>query len=162
MQIAQAAPQAPVLVDEAYFEFHGETLMGASANRESFCGAYFFQRPTASPVCELAFLRETPGRWRWFAAWPRPTASTQPRSQFCRRRFTIRSMSIGYVAEVRRNRERLQLELGNLGLRYWPSHANFVLVRIGLAHAEFVRALRDRGILVRDRTLIPDAKVASA
>jgi len=56
-----------------------------------------------------------------------------------------------YVAQVLSSRERLQQELGALGLHYWPSHANFVLVRIGSAHAEFVRALRDRGILVRDR-----------
>ena len=49
------------------------------------------------------------------------------------------------------NRERLQQELSNLGLHYWPSHANFVLVHIGPAHAEFVQALRERGILVRDR-----------
>lgn len=49
------------------------------------------------------------------------------------------------------NRERLQQELDALGLHYWRSHANFVLVRIGAFHAEFVRALRDRGILVRDR-----------
>jgi histidinol-phosphate aminotransferase len=60
-----------------------------------------------------------------------------------------------YVAEVRSNRERLQRELGDLRLQYWPSHANFVLVRIGSAHAEFVRALRDRGILVRDRSSDP-------
>ena len=51
--------------------------------------------------------------------------------------------------------ERLQQELGNLGLHYWPSHANFVLVRIGSAHGEFVQALRTRGILVRDRNSDP-------
>ena len=56
-----------------------------------------------------------------------------------------------YAAEVRRNRELLQHELRTLGLQYWPSHANFVLVRIGEAHANFVEALRARGILVRDR-----------
>jgi histidinol-phosphate aminotransferase len=44
----------------------------------------------------------------------------------------------------------LEHELRILGLRYWPSLANFVLVRIGPAHAEFIRALRTRGILVRD------------
>jgi histidinol-phosphate aminotransferase len=60
-----------------------------------------------------------------------------------------------YVAQVLSNRERLQEELGNLGLHYWPSHANFVLVRIGPAHAEFVQDLRDRGILVRDRHTDP-------
>jgi histidinol-phosphate aminotransferase len=60
-----------------------------------------------------------------------------------------------YAAEVRQNRELLQQELGNLGLHYWPSHANFVLVRIGEAHATFVEALRARGILVRDRDSDP-------
>ena len=62
-----------------------------------------------------------------------------------------------YVAQVLRNRDRLQQELGNLGLRYWQSRANFVLVRIGPVHAEFVHALRDRGILVRDRNSDPGA-----
>src|SRR5208282_3391400 len=56
-----------------------------------------------------------------------------------------------YVAQVLNNRERLQRELGNFGMHYWPSHANFVLVRVGSGHGEFVQALRDRGILVRDR-----------
>jgi histidinol-phosphate aminotransferase len=45
----------------------------------------------------------------------------------------------------------LEQELGQIGLQYWPSRANFVLVRIGEKHAEFVQALRERGILVRDR-----------
>src|SRR5208282_3026149 len=48
-----------------------------------------------------------------------------------------------YVAQVLGNRERLQRELGNLGMHYWPSHANFVLVRVGAAHAEFVQSLRE-------------------
>jgi histidinol-phosphate aminotransferase len=60
-----------------------------------------------------------------------------------------------YVVQVVGSREKLQQELGALGLHYWASHANFVLVRIGSAHAEFVRALRDRGILVRDRSFDP-------
>src|SRR5260370_23200894 len=60
-----------------------------------------------------------------------------------------------YVAQVLSNRDILQQELCNLGLHYWPSHANFVLVRIGSAHAEFVEALRNRGILVRNRHTDP-------
>jgi len=60
-----------------------------------------------------------------------------------------------YAAEVRHNRELLQHALGSLGLRYWPSRVNFVLVRIGEAHATFVEALRARGILVRDRSTDP-------
>ena len=58
-------------------------------------------------------------------------------------------------AEVRRGRELLQQELATLGLRYWPSRANFVLVRVGPAHAGFIQALRSHGILVRDRNTDP-------
>src|ERR1039457_6437796 len=57
-----------------------------------------------------------------------------------------------YFAEVRRGRGMLERELTSLGLQYWPSRANFVLARVGAAHAEFVQALRARGILVRDRS----------
>jgi histidinol-phosphate aminotransferase len=60
-----------------------------------------------------------------------------------------------YVAEVHRGRELLQQQLKHLGLHYWPSHANFVLVRVGSAHAEFIQAMRARGILVRDRHTDP-------
>jgi len=64
-------------------------------------------------------------------------------------------LSPQYVAEVQRSRAALERELGALGLYYWPSRANFVLVRIGPAYAEFIQALRARGILVRDRHTDP-------
>ena len=60
-----------------------------------------------------------------------------------------------YVTEVQHGRGVLEQELRTLGLHYWPSRANFVLVRIGPTHSEFIQALRDRGILVRDRHTDP-------
>src|ERR1700691_1509179 len=60
-----------------------------------------------------------------------------------------------YVAEVQSGRAALEQECKALGLHYWPSRANFVLVRVGPAHAEFIQALRTRGILVRDRNADP-------
>jgi histidinol-phosphate aminotransferase len=63
-----------------------------------------------------------------------------------------------YVAEVQHGRDVLQQELKFLGLHYWPSRANFVLLRVGPAHAEFIQALRTRGILVRDRHADPSCE----
>jgi histidinol-phosphate aminotransferase len=60
-----------------------------------------------------------------------------------------------YVEGVQHGRGLLERELRTLGLQYWSSHANFVLVRVGPAHAEFIQALRTRGILVRDRNSDP-------
>jgi histidinol-phosphate aminotransferase len=156
IQIAQAAPQAAVLVDEAYFEFHGETLIGQI-------------RIDCRPQIENLFVARTLSKAYGLAGLRIGILAGEPRQIEMVRRvaspYSVNAAALAvlpealhdqeyvgrYVAQVRSNRERLQQELSALGLCYWPSHANFVLVRIGSAHAEFVRALREHGILVRDR-----------
>src|ERR1700682_2896413 len=155
IQIAQAAPQAAMLVDEAYFEFHGETLIDQTRQIENLFVARTFSKAyglaglrigvLAGEARQMAMVRRMASPYNVnAAALAVPPAALQDQEYVGR-----------YVAQVLSNRERLQEELGNLGLHYWPSHANFVLVRIGPAHAEFVQALRNRGILVRDRHTDP-------
>ncbi len=45
--------------------------------------------------------------------------------------------------------------LDELGVPYFPSEANFVLMRIGALHKELVAAMRMRGVLLRDRSADP-------
>ena len=160
LRIAEAAPQAALLVDEAYFEFYGETLL-ARADRPS----NIFVARTFSKAYGLAGMRVgvLVGDARQMAM-ARRVASP----------YNVNAVALAvlpeamrdtdyvehYVAEVRRNRDRLQRELGALGLHYWPSNGNFVLVHIGPLHGEFVQALRERGILVRDRNSDPGCKGA--
>jgi histidinol-phosphate aminotransferase len=56
-----------------------------------------------------------------------------------------------YVREVRESRTLLERALASLGIQFWPSHANFVMARVGAVRA-FVEQMRTRCILVRDRT----------
>src|SRR6202521_98000 len=160
IQIAQAAPQAAVLVDEAYFEFHGETLINQSFSNQSRQIENLFVARTFSKAYGLAGLRigVLAGDARQMTM-VRQVASP----------YNVNAAALAvlpealqdqeyvnrYVAQVLSNRKLLQQELGYLGLHYWPSHATLVLVRIGSAHAELVRALRDRGILARDRHTDP-------
>jgi histidinol-phosphate aminotransferase len=151
LQIAQAAPQAAMLVDEAYFEFHGETLVEHTRQIENLFVARTFSKAyglaglrigiLAGDARQIAMVRRVASPYNVNAVALAVLPDAVQDQDYVAR----------YVMQVLNNRERLQQELGNLGLHYWPSHANFVLVRIGPAHAEFVRALRDRGILVRDR-----------
>jgi histidinol-phosphate aminotransferase len=60
-----------------------------------------------------------------------------------------------YVSEVQATRTEFEAALDTAGVRRWPSRANFILVEIGARHAEFVRLLRDAGVLVRDRSSDP-------
>jgi histidinol-phosphate aminotransferase len=45
--------------------------------------------------------------------------------------------------------------LRELGVPYFPSHANFVLMKIGPKHKELVAAMRRHGVLLRDRSADP-------
>jgi len=42
-----------------------------------------------------------------------------------------------------------------LGVEFFPSHANFVLMKIGTKHTELVKTMRARGVLLRDRSTDP-------
>ena len=60
-----------------------------------------------------------------------------------------------YVDEVLAARADFEAALDAAGVRRWPSRANFILVEIGAQHAEFVRLMREAGVLVRDRSSDP-------
>ena len=59
-----------------------------------------------------------------------------------------------YAAQVRASREKIYDACRRLGLPFWPSAANYVLVRVGEAKP-FVDALAARKIHVRDRSKDP-------
>jgi len=66
-----------------------------------------------------------------------------------------RDYILHYVEQVRRGRESLRRELTASGIRNWPSEANFVLAWFGESRLPFIRAMRERGVLVRDRNSDP-------
>ena len=60
-----------------------------------------------------------------------------------------------YAAQVAESRKRLYAACRALGLEFWESAANYVMVRVGDAVALFVDALAARGVHVRDRSKDP-------
>jgi histidinol-phosphate aminotransferase len=155
LRVAQAAPHAAFLVDEAYYEFHGETIFDSAPLPGNLFVARTFSKAyglaglrigiLAGAAAQIAMVRRVASPYNVNAA----ALAVLPDA--LRDQPYVES----FVAEVKRGRTLLERELAALGLEYWPSRANFVLVRIGPAHAEFIQALRSRGILVRDRNSDP-------
>lgn len=155
LQIAEAAPQAALLVDEAYFEFHGETLLTRPARPSNIFVTRTFSKAyglaglrigvLVGEATQMAMVRRVASPYNVnavaLAVLPGALEDTAYVEQ--------------YAAGVSRNRSVLEQELSTLGLHYWHSHGNFVLVRIGPLHDNFVRSVRERGILVRDRDSDP-------
>jgi histidinol-phosphate aminotransferase len=155
LQIAADAPQAAVLVDEAYFEFHGETVIRDVENNPNLFVARTFSKAyglaglrigiLAGPASRMAHVRRVSSPYSVNAIALAVLPDALADEEHIRR----------YVSQVKSGRERVAAALKSLGLHSWPSHANFLLVRIGERHGEFVSAIRQRGILVRDRSTDP-------
>jgi histidinol-phosphate aminotransferase len=151
IQIAQAVPHAALLVDEAYFEFHRDTLIDQIPKTKNLFVARTFSKAYGLAGLRIGILVGEARQMAMVRRVASPYSVNAAALAVLPEALRDQEYVGGYVAQVLRNRERLQQELGNLGLHYWRSHANFVLIRVGSAHSEFVQALRARGILVRDR-----------
>jgi len=155
LRIAEAAPQAALLVDEAYFEFHGETLLDRTAQLPNLFVARTFSKAYGLAGLRIGILAGNVQQMAMVRRVASPYSVNAVALAVLPDALEDQAYVEQYAAEVRLNRAQLERELDQLGLRYWPSRANFVLARIGPKHAELVQALRRRGILVRSRHTDP-------
>jgi histidinol-phosphate aminotransferase len=155
LEIACAAPQAAVLIDEAYFEFHGETILTFAEFPENVFVARTFSKAYGLAGLRIGILAGNSEQLAMVRRVASPYNVNAVALAVLPEALQDQQYVADYVAQVQRGRTALELELKTLGLHYWPSCANFVLVRIGPAHAKFIQELRARGILVRDRNSDP-------
>jgi histidinol-phosphate aminotransferase len=152
LAVARAAPDAAFLVDEAYFEFCGETVLPAWREVPNLFVARTFSKAyglaglrigvLAGAPEEIAMVRRVCSPYNVNAAALASLPSALADHDYLRR----------YVEEVCRGREQVAQELHSWGIPYWPSRANFVLARMGTFSPIFISRMREQGILVRDRS----------
>jgi histidinol-phosphate aminotransferase len=155
LEVTRAAPQAAVLIDEAYFEFHGETIFDHGNLPENVFVARTFSKAYGLAGLRIGILAGNSGQLAMVRRVASPYNVNAVALAVLPEALRDQQYVADYVAQVQRARTVLEQELKTLGLHYWPSRANFVLVRIGPAYAEFIHELRASGILVRDRNSDP-------
>ena len=155
LQLSDSAPQAAVLVDEAYYDFWGESVLDAVARSPNLFVTRTFSKAyglaglrigvLAGHSAQMSFVRKvsSPYNVNCIALACLPEA------------LADRDSLTGYVRQVIQGRGRLMVQLAFHGVPFWISQANFVLTKIGHLHREFVAEMRKRGILVRDRSKDP-------
>ena len=151
LRISEAAPHAVVLIDEAYIEFGGETflphlskfpnvLVGRTLSKAyglagMRVGIVIGPAPALDPVRAVTLPFNI-----------NAVALTALQAALGDRGFLPR-----YAAQVTESRNRLYAACRRLGLQYWESAANYVMVRVGDT-APFIEALAARKVHVRDRS----------
>ena len=155
LAIAKAAPQAVLMVDEAYYHFHGETTMGDWANVPNLIVARTFSKAYGLANLRIGMLAGRADLLKYVRKVSSPYNVNGVALDCLGAALEDEDYLAWYVEQVRVGRERMMRGLDELGVSYFPSHANFVLMKIGPKHKELVAAMRAHGVLLRDRSADP-------
>ena len=150
LRVAMAAPDAAVLVDEAYFEFHGETLLPDLARYPNLFVARTFSKAYGLAGLRLGVLAAAHEQIGFVRRFCSPFNVNAVALACLEEVLTDQQFVTEYVAQIKQGRERLGQLCAELGLRSWPSRANFVLVRVGASADAFVAAMAQCGVRIRD------------
>jgi histidinol-phosphate aminotransferase len=155
LEIVRRAPHAVAFVDEAYFHFHGETLIDLVGTAPNLVVARTFSKAYGLAGLRLGLLAGSAELMRWVRRVLSPYSVNSLALACLPAALEDKTFLDRYVAEVLAARGEFEEALDAVHLRRWPSRANFVLAGVGPRHAEFVRLMRSQGVLVRDRSSDP-------
>jgi histidinol-phosphate aminotransferase len=153
--IARAAPQALILVDEAYYHFYGHTVLDLIDTIPNVIVARTFSKAYGLASLRLGLLAGPESHLNWVRRVLSPYSVNTVALVALTAALKDQSYLDWYVSEIKQSRTEFLAALTRIGLPHWPTEANFVLVNIGSSHKQFVAAMRDQGILVRDRSADP-------
>jgi histidinol-phosphate aminotransferase len=154
--IAEAASHATVLVDEAYADFSGRTCIGdlLERRRNVIVGRTFAKAHGLAAVRAGALVAHPDALDRLRPLLP-PYSVNIAAVRALEAALADPAYLNAYVSQTADSRALVYDFCRRHGLSFWPSDANFVLVRIGTDAAGIVSALADRGVLVRDKSSAP-------
>jgi histidinol-phosphate aminotransferase len=149
--LLRAAPRTLVLVDEAYFEFSGVSVLPWIRRYPNLVVSRTFSKTAGLAGLRLGCLFAAPemiaALKRADSPYPVNTAALVAAQAVIRDPGSLRV----YAEDIARNRAPLMNSLENMGTRVYPSHANFLLVDFGEDATRMLKRLARQGILLRDR-----------
>jgi len=148
--ILRAAPQTLVLVDEAYFDFSGETVLPWINRFPNLVVTRTFSKAFGLAALRLGFVfanaRLLAKMRSAHGVYPVNSLALACALEAVKQEDYVRR----YAQAVRASRTELCRALDAMGVPYAPSAANFVFVRFGEQAPEIAHRLREQGTLVRD------------
>jgi len=151
-RILNAAKRTMVVIDEAYFEFSGVTVIPWIHRHKNLIVTRTFSKTAGLAGLRLGCIFVH----RELAATMRKAQSPYPVNAAALAAAEAAMHDRGFLAQtvrkVRLGRRELERGLARLGVRYFPTAGNFVLVYFGDRAKKVVAALARKGTLVRDRS----------
>jgi histidinol-phosphate aminotransferase len=143
------------MVDEAYYHFYGESTMGDVASVPNLIVARTFSKAYGLANLRIGMLAGNADLLKFVRKVSSPYNVNGVALDCLPVALADEAYVAWYAEQVRVGRERMMEGLRVLGVPFFASHANFVLMNIGTKHKELVAAMRAHGVLLRDRSADP-------
>jgi len=150
-QLLKAAAATLVVVDEAYFEFAGFTVLPWIRRNRNLIVLRTFSKAAGLAGLRIGCLLAHRALVAALRKAQSPYSVNTAALVAAEATIRIPSYVRRYAREVNRSREMLRKALHRLGIPCFPSAANFVLADFGRRGPTILRRLRRQGILLRDR-----------
>jgi histidinol-phosphate aminotransferase len=153
LRIAAAAPQALIAVDEAYADFSGATLLDDDAidRYPNLIVGRTFAKAYGLAGLRAGALAASPATLEPIRRIVPPYSINAVVAAALPAALGDRGYLRWYLAQADESKSLIYAAFERLGIRYWPSHANFVLARPADV-AAIVQGLAARGVHVRDKS----------
>jgi histidinol-phosphate aminotransferase len=151
-KILAAAPNAAVLIDEAYFEFCEITALPWIREHSNLFVSRTFSKVYGMAAMRCGCLFSGAQNIQWLKKAQSPYSVNTMAALAARAAIRDRAYIESYVDEVLAARALAYEGLHKLGIKTFPSEANFILFHLGDRAIPIRDALRERGVLVRDRS----------
>ena len=151
-RILKRASKAAVLIDEAYFEFCGVTVLGLIERSANLFVSRTFSKVYGMAALRLGCVFSQEGNIGFLRKAQSPYSVNALAAMGAVEAVADAAYIQNYVAEVLAARELLFVGLEKLGIPYFHSAGNFVLMKLGRRAIEVRDRLRAESVLVRDRS----------
>ena len=151
-QILKAAPHAAVLIDEAYYEFFGITALNLIWKHPQLFVSRTFSKVYGMAALRMGCLFSQAANVKYLHKAQSPYSVNALAAIAAEAAIADTAYIENYVTEALAAREMLEIGLERLGIEYVPGSANFILGYFGSRAIEVRDALREKAILVRDRS----------
>jgi len=151
-KILAAAPNAAVLIDEAYFEFCEITALPWIREHSNLFVSRTFSKVYGMAAMRCGCLFSGAQNIQWLKKAQSPYSVNTMAALAARAAVRDRAYVESYVDEVLAARALTYEGLHKLGIKTFPSEANFILFYLGDRAIPIRDALRGSGVLVRDRS----------
>lgn len=151
-QILERAPDAAVLIDEAYYEFSGVTVLPLIAQHPNLFVSRTFSKVYGMAAMRFGCVFSLAENVRFLHKAQSPYSVNTLATLAARAAIRDPEYIKNYVCEVLAARDLAYEGFRRLGIRAYPSQANFILFEVGNRAIPIRDELRNRGVLVRDRS----------